>query len=227
MNKPGMKGKIAEIFESIQGEGLYLGQKQIFVRFFGCNLNCRFCDTKLEDFQEYSPDELLVELKQYPDKYHSISFTGGEPLLQKDFLKEVLHLTGRHGFKRYLETNGTLYEELKELIEAVDIVAMDLKLPSSTGMPECWDSHRRFLEVACRKEFFLKAVICQSTKEDDLRQAINLIKMVGVPSVLVLQPNSQDDGSIWEKLENFREVCTSEKITACVIPQIHKQLGIK
>ncbi|MBP7836242.1 MAG: 7-carboxy-7-deazaguanine synthase QueE, partial [Candidatus Omnitrophica bacterium] len=60
-----MKGKIAEVFDSVQGEGLYLGEKQIFVRFYGCNLGCRFCDTKLQSFMEYEPEELFQELKLY------------------------------------------------------------------------------------------------------------------------------------------------------------------
>jgi len=72
-----MKAKIVEVFESIQGEGLYLGEKQIFVRFFGCNLNCNFCDTRPDRFMEYEPQELFKEIELYQDKYHSISFTGG------------------------------------------------------------------------------------------------------------------------------------------------------
>jgi organic radical activating enzyme len=103
-----IKGRISEVFESVQGEGLYFGEKQIFVRFFGCNLSCKFCDTKLNRFLEYEPQELFEELKLYQDVYHSISFTGGEPLLQKDFLKQVLQLTQKEGYKNYLETNGTL-----------------------------------------------------------------------------------------------------------------------
>ena len=92
-----IKGKIAEVFDSIQGEGLYLGEKQIFVRFFNCNLSCTYCDTKLNRFMEYEPKELFEEIKLYRDKYHSISFTGGEPLLYADFLKDILRLTSGRG----------------------------------------------------------------------------------------------------------------------------------
>ena len=223
-----MKAKIAEVFDSVQGEGIYLGEKQIFVRFFGCNLNCKFCDTKLHKFTEFDLNELIEELKLYNDSYHSISFTGGEPLLQKDFLKEILRLTRLEGYRNYLETNGTLFAELKEVIDYVDIVSMDLKLPSSSGMGNLWWMHRKFLEIASQKEVFLKAVICQSTEESDLKEAIKLINEVNKSAILVLQPNFHEHNSaLIEKMQNFQKICQQEKIVAAVIPQMHKVVGIK
>ncbi len=223
-----MKGKIAEVFESIQGEGLYLGERQIFVRFFGCNLNCKFCDTKLSTFIEYEPQDLLEELKLHQARFHSISFTGGEPLLQKDFLKEILRLTKESGFRNYLETNGTLPDDLEEVIDYLDIVAMDLKLPSSTGLDNFWEAHSRFLEVASKREVFLKTVICQSTQEEDFQEALRLIKEINKSAILVLQPNSYENyGSLMEKLEGFKDICIRNNVTACVIPQMHKVVGIR
>lgn len=223
-----IKGKIAEVFESIQGEGLYLGEKQIFVRFFGCNLNCRFCDTKPHSFLEYEPQELYEELKMYRRDYHSVSFTGGEPLLQKDFLKEVLKLTRKDNLKNYLETNGTLPEALKDVIDYIDIVAMDLKFPSSTGLNNFWDVHRVFLEIASKKDVFLKAVICECTEEGDLMEGLKLIRESARSAILILQPESNANSiSLSSKLDGFKDVCKREGITACVIPQVHKTMGIK
>jgi len=222
------KAKIAEVFDSVQGEGIYLGEKQIFVRFFGCNLSCVYCDTKLDRFMEYEPHELVEEIGLYRDKYHSISFTGGEPLLFKDFLKEVLKLTAKCGHKHYLETNGTLVPELEELIGYIDFVAMDLKFPSSSGMGDLWDTHRKFLKIASQKEVFLKAIICEGTKEEDLQVAIKLIKEISPSSVLVLQPNSHEDQIfLQEKLFKYKEICRQGRVIACVIPQIHKLTGLK
>ncbi len=223
-----MKAKIAEIFESVQGEGLYLGEKQIFVRFFNCNLSCRYCDTKPDRFMEYEPRELFEEIKLYRDKYHSVSFTGGEPLLHKDFLKEILELTSEHGHRHYLETNGTLFFELEEVIDRIDIVAMDLKFPSSSGMGNLWNMHRKFLKVAVKKEVFLKAIICQATLEEDLMEALGLIREVSPSSVLVLQPNSYENQLVLgEKLSRFKEIASQNKVTTCVIPQIHKIMGLR
>jgi organic radical activating enzyme len=223
-----MKGRIAEVFESVQGEGIYLGEKQIFVRFFGCNLSCKYCDTKLNRFTDYEPEELFEEIKIYEDDYHSISFTGGEPLLQSDFLKEVLKLTHQAGYKNYLETNGTLSGELKGVIDYVDIIAMDLKLPSSTQMGNMWGFHSRFLKVASQKDVFLKAIICDSTTEADFKEALKFMKESNGGMVLVLQPDSFTSSTgLKEKLENFRALCLLENVTSCVIPQMHRMVGIQ
>ena len=223
-----MKGRITEVFDSIQGEGIYLGEKQLFVRFFGCNLKCKFCDTKLDGFEEYEPQELFEKLRQFRGDFHSISFNGGEPLLQNDFLKEMLTLTRSEGIKNYLETNGTLPEELGTVIDHLDIVAMDLKLPSSTNLVNYWEIHRDFLKIASKKEVFLKAVICRSTKVKDLRDALRLIKEVNKSIVLVLQPNCfEDHGRLDKKLTKFKDICFKENITACVIPQVHKIADLK
>ncbi len=221
------KGKISEIFDSVQGEGIYLGEKQLFVRFYGCNLNCKYCDTKQRYYTEYDADELLHELKLYTDEYHSISFTGGEPLMQKDFLKEAMSLTSKHGYRNYLETNGTYPEELAEVLEHVDVIAMDFKLPSSTGQENYWDVHRKFLRIASGKETFVKIVICTTTKEEDLMAALTLIKEVNRGVILVLQPNSHDgNGRMKGTLEYFRDLANKEGITTLIIPQIHKIAGV-
>ena len=223
-----MKGRIAEVFDSVQGEGIYIGEKQIFVRFFGCNLECKYCDTKLDCFKEYEPLELLEEINLYRNGQHSISFTGGEPLFQKDFLKEVLKLSRARGFKNYLETNGTLPAALEEVIEHVHIVAMDLKLPSSTWLSSFWDEHRKFLKIASHKEVFLKAIICETTEEDDFVEAVKLVKEINKSAILVLQPNDFDrPEKIIEKIKRFKSLSRKENVTACVIPQMHKLAGLR
>lgn len=84
-----------EVFSSIQGEGLLVGKRQIFIRFAGCNLNCSYCDTPESRDpscgEELSADQLqgMVENLVTPD-FHSLSITGGEPLLYPDFIREFL-----------------------------------------------------------------------------------------------------------------------------------------
>jgi organic radical activating enzyme len=222
------KGKIAEVFSSVQGEGLYFGEEQIFVRFFGCNLKCHFCDTPQDRFSEYDPQELLHEIKMYQDDHRTVSFTGGEPLLQKYFLREIMKLTHQEGYRNYLETNGILHSALKDVIDYVDIIAMDIKLPSSTGLKDFWQHHRKFLEIASQKETFVKMVICNSTDEQDIKESLKLINEVDKFLILVLQPNSFEDyAQMRDKLEHFKEIAMHHEITACVIQQLHKKIGLK
>ncbi|HRS39347.1 MAG TPA: S8 family serine peptidase, partial [Bacteroidia bacterium] len=72
------------------------------------------------------------------DGYHSVSLTGGEPLVQAEFLASFLPLMRQDRRKIYLETNGTLWREFSLVRDDVDIVAMDIKLPSSGGQKPCW-----------------------------------------------------------------------------------------
>jgi organic radical activating enzyme len=176
---------------------------------------------------EYQPQELFEEIKLYGNEFHSVSFTGGEPLLQKDFLKEVLELTRKEGYKNYLETNGTLAGELSEVVEFLDIVAMDIKMASSSGMGNLLGMHQRFLKAAGDKEIFLKIVVCLSSQESELIEAIRMLKETNRTAILVLQPNSYEDaGLISEKTKKFKEICFKEAVTVCVIPQMHKLIGV-
>jgi 7-carboxy-7-deazaguanine synthase len=223
-----MKGRINEVFHSLQGEGLYAGEPQVFVRLYGCNLNCSYCDTPLRGFKEYEPQELFEQIKSYKEPVHSVAFTGGEPLLQKDFLQEVMRLTTEAGYKNYLETNGTLFFELRDVIDHVHIVAMDLKLSSSTGMGNLWWMHRKFLQIASRKEVFLKAIVCEATLDEDFCEALGLIKEVLPGSVLVLQPNNFQYGTLLaEKLVSYRKLGLEQGVEVRVIPQMHKEWGMK
>ena len=224
-----MKGRVAEIFDSVQGEGIYLGERQLFVRFFGCNLSCLYCDTKLYRFVEYEPYELFSEIALYGDnEIHSVSFTGGEPLLQYEFLREVMTLTRANGYRNYLETNGTLSGELEQVIKYVDIVAMDIKLPSSSGMGWLWGLHQRFLQVASKKEVLIKIIVSSNSQEEELQHALSLIRKVNPAAIVILQPNSFEDvGGLKEKLDKFQEMCFLGGVTACIIPQMHNIIGVK
>ena len=96
-----LEGKVSEVFKSIQGEGLYQGVDQVFVRFFGCNLKCNFCDTELDYYKKKTTSELFNEINSFGD-CHSLSITGGEPLLQIDFLKDLLKFLKKRKQKKQL-----------------------------------------------------------------------------------------------------------------------------
>lgn len=225
---------VHEIFVSIQGEGIFSGKRQIFVRFFGCNLKCVYCDTlqKPEDIRRYSKDELFsaVSAKAALESVHSVSLTGGEPLLQADFLKGFLPKLKQAGYRIYLETNGTMPQELAKIIDFVDIVAMDIKLPSSTGNMDLWKQHSEFLKIAMAKQVFVKIIVTGKTTAADLNKAVSLIAEQDPHIALVLQPvTPQSDVTAVDPLmlERFNNIASEHLRTVKVIPQMHKLYGVK
>lgn len=220
-----MRAKIAGTFEGIQGEGIYTGIKQVFIRFYGCNLSCKFCDTRLNSYREFDLGELLKRIRSFDINYHSISLTGGEPLLQSDFLVKFLPKLKK---KLYLETNGTLPEKLNQIIDQIDIVAVDIKIPSSTGLKDFWNEHIKFLEIASKKEVFIKAVVCKSTKLEDIKKTIKLVADFNKDIPFILQPNSFEmEKGLIKRLIYFQNLCCHYLSYVRIIPQMHKFLGLK
>ncbi len=222
-----MKAKVADIFCSMQGEGIYAGKTQLFVRFYGCRQNCRFCDTKLSAYDKYAPLELYRQVQRFTQPYHSLCLTGGEPLLHREFLKQFLKLVKYDGITTYLETNGILANAIEELIGDIDIVAMDFKLPSSTGMRPYWSEHKRFLQTALQKNVFIKMVISQATRKQDIDEAVSLMLEAQAKHIpLVLQPNFFElSKELMARTRLIAEYCLRHLSHVKLIPQLHKLTG--
>ena len=101
---------IAEIFDSIQGEGSWMGIPATFIRFAGCNLRCSWCDTKnsWETGQEMSCTDILSHIS-----HPTVIITGGEPALYDlsiliDAIRHNTHnLASNPPVRIGIETNGT------------------------------------------------------------------------------------------------------------------------
>lgn len=136
------------------------------------------------------------------------------------------------GFRSYLETNGTLPDELSRVIDLVDIVAMDFKLPSSTGAGSFWAEHAEFLKIASKKKVFVKAVVTAGTTREDIERAMELIKRQRKIIPFILQPASTisaadkaiDRDSLFKLLEAGLK---SGVENIRVIPQVHKMMRVK
>lgn len=236
--------RIIEVFSSIQGEGLFVGQPHLFVRFWDCNLKCHYCDT------DYRGSYTEMTLGDLEDRVHqllvergphdAVSLTGGEPLLWHQFLTALLPRLKAMGQRTYLETNGTLPKALAEVIEWVDVIAMDLKPPSATGDRAVWTEHAAFLEVVRRAvappELFVKVVVTPQTTDDDVEQAVELLAGVDRTIPLVLQPvTPQEKGTLAqaalfcrpEQLQSWLQRARARLDDVRVIPQIHPILGVR
>ena len=250
MNK--LPAAMVECFSSIQGEGVLVGLRQAFLRFSGCNLNCSFCDTpgmsatpsdclleqtpgKRDFFAVANPVhcEQVVALvagwtRGWPGIHHSISVTGGEPLLHgkhlRDWLPELRRLLPIH-----LETNGTLPDALAPLIPHLDFIGMDIKLPSASGCPGLWEEHQRFLEIAAQKSVYVKVVMDGSTQDWEIERSCEIIAGVDRAIPLILQPMTLPDGTIpisSSRTLAFQEIAGARLKEVRVIPQTHKFLGV-
>lgn len=243
-----MQANLIEIFSSVQGEGRYTGCRQLFVRFEGCNLQCRYCDTENDAgthlmcnveiapgarrFREIINPVEVQELAAYINEFlqalphQAVSFTGGEALLHAGYLRELLPLLK---CRRFLETNGTLHEQLAELLPWVDIISMDIKLPQAVGR-ELWAEHEKFLRLAveANKDIYVKLVISGDLVEADFDRAVELIAAVEPSVLLVLQPvtplngvPAPEPGYVLE----LQERALARLADVRVIPQTHKMMS--
>jgi len=215
---------IKSIFTSIQGEGPYIGVKQLFVRFCGCNLACSFCDTdfKASDSKIYTVEKLIAEVDNNLD-CHSISLTGGEPLLQAKFLKEFLP---KCKLPVYLETNATLSDELIDIINYVDYISADIKIPSATGERNFWEEHDRFFSVAKDKKLFAKVVFNEKITDDEVGKSAKLAQKYGIE--LILQPQFNNNKQVADMKFNQKifDKYLSKYKRVRLVPQVHKFLDI-
>lgn len=253
--------RLTELFSSVQGEGPYVGVRQVFVRFYGCHRRCVYCDSpetvtawqpagyqpaafRLEqtpgrrDFRE-APNPLATEallhhirdLNRAAGPHHSVAFTGGEPLLHAEFLRELLPQIEHLGLRTYLETAGDLYPQLDLLLPWLDIAAMDLKLPSVTQNEAAWGSHARFLARCIENdvEVFAKAVVSADTADEDIEAACRVLAETAPDTLLVLQPMTPfgraQNPPRADQILAWQALCLRRLPHVRIIPQCHKPMG--
>jgi len=120
--------RVTEIFRSLQGEGRDQGLITTFIRLTGCNLDCRWCDTRYarSGGEDRTRDEVLAEVHALGCR--RICITGGEPLLQAGELLPLLSALHHAGYVIGIETNGTLdFRPFQPFAS----ICMDVKCPSS------------------------------------------------------------------------------------------------
>lgn len=239
---------INEIFSSLQGEGLYAGERMTFIRFASCKLGCVWCDTghsinKTCNIFDSGTDNIkcalpnpigIVQLNEilgdFEDK--TVAITGGEPLEQADFLLNFLPVLHRRR-RILLETNGIYHKELGRISGHVDIISTDIKLPSSTGRKAFWEEHGLFLKAALesRSELYIKLVVTSSTTDRDINESIKLISGVNRHIPVFLQPVTPTDKfpeSISEdRLLSFKRLFGAWLPNVSITPQMHKEWGVK
>lgn len=198
---------INEIFLSIQGEGRTMGLPTVFVRLSGCNLDCRWCDTRYaeEGGSEMSVDEVMAGVKGYRTRH--VCLTGGEPLWH-DETPELITRLLEEGLQVSLETNGSL--SIADLPDHPGLmISMDYKCPSS-GM-----EGRMLLDNLkhLRPKDQLKFVVAD---KEDLETAEELLRKFRPDCPAILTPV----GGL--TLAPVVEFVMNHRLEVRVLPQLHK-----
>jgi 7-carboxy-7-deazaguanine synthase len=230
-------GHLLEVFSSFQGEGPYAGLKQVFVRLSGCHLRCVYCDTpdsweRADSWTQggkprpnpVSVDETIEVIRSF-GPHPSLSITGGEPVLQAEFVRELALGARKLGMSTYLDTSGTLADRLAVCADAIDVFAFDVKLPGCPGVRVDPDDVRRCLALARGRDAFVKIVVLRDTRPEDLAWAARLIP-ADMPLILQLATpvNAQTAPPDGDTLARLRRACGRE---VSVMPQLHILAGWK
>ena len=217
--------QVVEIFQSIQGEGSLIGTPMIFIRLWGCNMTCTWCDTRyswapefkyITKRQDMSPTMLAEYIQVNYSHLQWINFTGGEPTLWSDEILECIHILGKN-FKSCIQTNGKQWPE--ELFKKLDKICMDIKLPCSGEK-----SNLSYI-ARLRQQDEVKYVI---QDDIDLKNALQIIKTFPTLASVIIQPvllHHESLDAYYQRIRWLIEQMQYENVQNYkVLPQYHQLL---
>ena len=216
--------KISELFFSIQGEGELTGIPSVFVRTSGCNLRCRWCDTKYSSWtpegENVDIEELVERVCSYPARH--VVITGGEPMIAKD-IKEFVDLLKQSGKHITIETAGTIAPNGIQC----DLASISPKLSDSTPekgeISEEWierhDStridHDILNEWIDSYEFQLKFVVSRKEEINEVKCIIDKIESDILPEKVLLMPEGTDSETIHSRYDMLVNLCKENGFRMC------------
>ncbi|HEU5120897.1 MAG TPA: 7-carboxy-7-deazaguanine synthase QueE [Candidatus Nitrosocosmicus sp.] len=237
------RARVSEIFTSIEGEGIFVGKKTLFIRFSGCHLKCRWCDTKyalpLDSGTDYQIDEIKdLIIKELQPFTYKVNFTGGEPLLQTeaviglaDFIKKQTNL------KTYIESSCFDSELFSKILPYIDICKVEFKTDDSKVVEnEEYDNlllnEIRCLELAVEsnKATYIKIVVTNSTNLESFKNLVyNISKKIKPSDILgfIIQPSFGIDQPTVNMLLDTYDVVQPMFPEVRIIPQLHKEIGAR
>ena len=218
--------RIAEIYRSVQGEGLLTGVPSVFVRASGCNLRCWFCDTPYTSWQpeghDMPVDEIVAEVEEWDTL--NVVVTGGEPMLFAELMPlcDRLRAIGRH---ITIETAGTLY-----LPAACDLMSISPKFassaPSASSYPRWHRRHERerhrpevIRRLVAEYKYQVKLVIDTPADLDDVGRYLVEFPEISRERVL-LMPQGVEQPQLDARADWLRPYCETQGLVFCPRKQI-------
>ena len=218
--------RMAEIYKSIQGEGLLTGTESVFVRTAGCNLRCWFCDTPFASWQPEGDDLAVEDILARVNSLdcRAVVVTGGEPMLFAELIPlcERLHGSGHH---ITIETAGTLYLPLE-----CDLLSISPKRPNSTPAPDATAAWRLRHEQTRHAPDVIRQLVAQypyqfkfvvGTREDaeDVLAYLAEFPQVDRPRVM-LMPLGTDVAALARVAAWLVDYCSEHGLQYCPRRQI-------
>jgi organic radical activating enzyme len=237
------RARVSEIFTSIEGEGIFVGKKTLFIRFSGCHLKCRWCDTKyalpLDSGTDYQIDVIkdLIVKELQPFTY-KVNFTGGEPLLQTEAVIELADFVKKQtNVKTYMESSCFDSELFSKVLPYIDICKIEFKTDDSKVVEDEEYDNLILNEIKClelavesNKATYIKIVVTNSTNLESFKNLVYNISEKIKPSDilgLIIQPSFGIDQPTVNKLLDTYDIVQPMFPEVRIIPQLHKEIGAK
>lgn len=232
-----MQANVSEIFYSAQGEGKYIGVAQVFIRFSGCPYDCPYCDTDILHKEYFmvnnnkyknpvTVDELYnIIIKEFGEgsNFHSFSITGGEPLINYEFIKELAEkLRANTKAKLFLETSGLITKYFKELDNIFHIMSIDIKTHSEKVLNHLSELLASLKELK-NTDYYLKLLLPEENAKSIIDYTAEILSKYGIKTIYIQPIDSKITKDILDYLYNKYY---TNNIEARVIPQTHKILSI-
>lgn len=224
---------ISEIFMSIQGEGIFIGQKFNFVRLYGCNLDCFGCDERNKPVQEMTLENVLKEIEKLPntDIRKRVAITGGEPLVYSQFVGKLALLLKSKGYFVLLETNGTMYDKVSEIVDCFDYSSVDIKLSSVWKIDSCYDKHEIFMREINKRPYYIKIVISEGVNKREYLDYIQMVAQINNDIALILHPWEKEHISMSKELLDVLMECQTNAnrylSDVRILPRLQTQFGLQ
>ena len=237
------RARVSEIFTSIEGEGIFVGKKTLFIRFSGCHLKCRWCDTKyalpLDSGTDYQIDEIKdLIIKELQPFTYKVNFTGGEPLLQTEAVIELADFVKKQtNVKTYMESSCFDSELFSKVLPYIDICKIEFKTDDSKVVEDEEYDNLILNEIKClelavqsNKATYIKIVVTNSTNLESFKNLVyNISKKIKPSDILglIIQPSFGIDQPTVNKLLDTYDIVQPMFPEVRIIPQLHKEIGAR